>query len=135
MASCIFCEIISRERPADILAENDDVMVWLSLEHHPIVVPKLHVPDLFGLSDVLGAVLMRETVRVARAVRTGLHCDGIYVTQTNGEAAGQSVFHLHLHVYPRWLPGSPNRINLSARIDRPARQALAEAIKRVLDGD
>jgi histidine triad (HIT) family protein len=135
MTSCIFCQIISRERPADIVAENDQVMVWLSLEHHPLVVPKLHVPDLFGLSDVLGAALMRETVRVARAVRTGLRCDGIYVTQTNGEAAGQSVFHLHLHVYPRWLLGSPQRIDLAAGLDHPARQALAEAIKRALDGD
>jgi histidine triad (HIT) family protein len=134
MASCIFCEIIWRERPADILAENDEVMVWLSLEHHPLVVPKLHVPDLFGLSDALGAVLLSETVRVARAVRTGLHCDGIYMTQTNGEAAGQSVFHLHLHVYPRWLAGSPNRIDLSAGTDRAGHQALAEAIKRALGG-
>jgi histidine triad (HIT) family protein len=135
MTSCIFCQIISREAPADILAENDAVIVFLSLEHHPLVVPKLHVPDLFGLSDVLGAALMRETVRIAKAVRSGLHCDGIYVTQANGEAAGQQVFHLHLHVYPRWQSGSAQRTELSAGLDRPARRVLAEAIKHALDGD
>jgi diadenosine tetraphosphate (Ap4A) HIT family hydrolase len=85
MTSCIFCQIISRETPADILAENDAAIAFLSLEHHPLVVPKLHVPDLFGLSDVLGSALMRETVRIAKAVRTGLHCDGIYVTQANAK--------------------------------------------------
>jgi histidine triad (HIT) family protein len=135
MTSCIFCQIISREAPADILAENDAVIVFLSLEHHPLVVPKLHVPDLFGLSDVLGAALMRETIRVAKAVRTGLHCDGIYVTQANGEAAGQDVFHLHLHVYPRWQLGSPQRIDLTDVRDRPTRRMLVEAIKHALDGD
>lgn len=135
MNSCIFCRIVLRQAPADILAENDAVIVFLSLEHHPLVVPKLHVPDLFALSDGLGAALMRETVRVAKAVRAGLHCDGIYVTQANGEAAGQDVFHLHLHVYPRWRPASPRRIDLAAGLDRPARRQLAETIRHAFDGD
>ena len=129
MTACVFCQIISRQIPADILAEDDSVIVFLSLEHYPLVVPKVHVPDLFGLSDDLGAVLMRQTIRVAKAVKSGLHCDGIYVHQTNGRAADQSVFHLHVHVSPRWLPGSELKIELRSNIDREARQIMARAIR------
>jgi histidine triad (HIT) family protein len=46
--------------------------------------------------------MMTETIRIAKAVKAGLQCDGVYLTQANGSAAGQDVFHFHLHVYPRW---------------------------------
>ena len=45
---------------------------------------------------------MKAAIRLARAVKAGLQCDGIYLTQANERAAGQDIFHLHLHVYPRW---------------------------------
>ena len=102
MDECIFCRIVARTAPSDVIAEDDEVIVFLSLEDHPLVVPKAHVPDIFGLSDALGAALMRQTIRVAKAVKVGLACDGVYLTQVNGAAAGQDVFHFHLHVYPRW---------------------------------
>jgi hypothetical protein len=57
---CIFCRIIAREAPAAILAEDDQVIVFLSLERHPLVVPKSHVRDIFTLSDTFGATIMRE---------------------------------------------------------------------------
>lgn len=101
-ASCIFCRIIERKAPAFILDETEAVISFLSLENHPLVVPKPHVPDIFSMSAVTGAAVMAETIRIAVAVRTALGCDGIYVTQSNGAAAGQDVFHFHIHVYPCW---------------------------------
>jgi len=92
MESCIFCRIINRTDAVAILAEDADTIVFLSLEGHPLVVPKPHVPDIYTVSDKLGAALMRQTVRIARAVKAGLRADGIYITQANEIAAGQDVF-------------------------------------------
>jgi histidine triad (HIT) family protein len=118
---CVFCRIVGGDEPAFVVDETDEVLVFLSLERHPLVVPKAHVPDIFALGEGLGAALMAETIRVARAVTPALGCDGVYVTQANGAAAGQDVFHFHLHVYPRWAggePASPPPLDLAGRIAR-----------------
>ena len=100
--TCTFCRIIARETPAKILEENDQVIVFLSLENHPLVVTKEHIPNIYTLPDDLGAAVMREAIKVARAVKKALQCDGVYLTQANEHAAGQDVFHYHMHVYPCW---------------------------------
>ncbi len=107
MPDCIFCRIAAREALADVIAESDDAIVFLSLENHPLVVPKAHVANIYGLDDALGAVLMGWTVRVARAMKAGLGCEGVFVAQANERAGGQDVFHLHIHVIPRWQGDPP----------------------------
>ena len=102
MDNCIFCKIVAREIPAEIISETDDIIVFMSLEKHPLVVPKKHIPDIFSLDDATGALIMKEAIKTSKAVKSNLQCDGIYITQANGAAAGQEVFHYHLHVYPRW---------------------------------
>src|SRR5262245_38610449 len=103
--ACVSCEIIARELPGYIITEDRNFMVWLSLENHPLIVPKRHVPDIFGLPDDLASSIMRLTKKVAMATKSALEADGIYITQANGTSAGQSVFHYHMHVYPRWSDG------------------------------
>ena len=103
--SCIFCKIIARQFPGYIITEDENTIVFVSLEGHPIVAPKEHIPDIFDLNDELASMLMIVARQVARATKEGLAADGIYITQTNGAAAGQSVFHYHMHVYPRWTDG------------------------------
>jgi diadenosine tetraphosphate (Ap4A) HIT family hydrolase len=102
MKDCIFCRIIAHDALAAIIAENPDTVVFLSLEGHPLVVTREHIPDIAGLDPRTAAAVMREAARIAGAVRRGLRCDGVYLSQANGAAAGQEVFHFHLHVYPRW---------------------------------
>jgi|GEM_PF-681229 len=99
---CTFCRIIAGEIPAHVIDENEQVIVFLSLENHPLVVPKAHIPDIYALPPDVGAAVMAETIKVAKAVKQGLQCDGVYLTQANEPAAGQDVFHFHLHVYPCW---------------------------------
>src|SRR5262249_14278377 len=103
--SCILCKIIARQLPGYIIAEDESTIVWVALEGHPLVVPKEHIPDIFSLNDTLASKIMNVTREVARATKESLGADGIYITQTNGAAAGQSVFHYHLHVYPKWTDG------------------------------
>ena len=67
-----------------------------------MVVTKAHIPDIYAMPDDLGAAVMQATIKIARAVKKALQCDGVYLTQANEHAAGQDVFHYHLHVYPCW---------------------------------
>jgi diadenosine tetraphosphate (Ap4A) HIT family hydrolase len=67
-----------------------------------MVVTKAHLPDIYSLPDEVGAAVMREAIKVARALKQALRCDGVYLTQANEQAAGQDVFHYHLDVYPCW---------------------------------
>jgi histidine triad (HIT) family protein len=126
--SCIFCEIIARQLPGYIIAEDENTIVFVSLENHPIVAPKEHIPDIFGLNDKLAAMIMKTAREVARATKEGLAADGIYITQTNGFAAGQSVFHYHMHVYPKWSDGR--------RLDRghESRKRTMEKVRALLQG-
>lgn len=125
MDGCIFCQIIAREAPAAILAENEQIIVFLSLERHPLIVPKRHVRDIYALSDDLGAAIMREAIRLARAVKAGLRCDGVYLAQANEPAAGQDVFHFHLHIYPSWHGDRYGIHHLDAAPEVQARIAAA----------
>ncbi|WP_193172280.1 HIT family protein [Nisaea nitritireducens] len=99
---CIFCDIISGKAPAHIIKQDENVIVFLSLEGHPLVVPTTHIPDVFSLDPENAAHIMREAVAVSKALREVCNCDGINLIQSNGSAAGQDVFHFHLHIKPRW---------------------------------
>jgi len=100
--NCAFCRIIRRQIPAYIITEDDQVIVFLSKGNHPLVAPKQHIPNIYSLDGTTAAQIMRTAVRIARAVKAGLQCEGIYLTQANEQVAGQDVFHFHMHVYPRW---------------------------------
>jgi len=100
--NCIFCAIISGKAPAHIIRQDQNVITFLSLEGHPLVVPKAHIPDVFSLDPENAAHIMREAVAVSNALREVCNCDGINLIQSNGSAAGQDVFHFHMHIKPRW---------------------------------
>ena len=138
MGDCIFCRIVARQAPAHVVDENDAVIVFLSLENHPLVVPKRHLPDIFSLDDATAAAVMQEAVTIAKAVRLGLRCDGVYLTQANGAASGQDVFHFHLHVYPRWRgdrqPDVPPVSTVSDQVRQRTEERLVAALRSVRAG-
>jgi len=102
MIDCLFCKIISGDIPAHIVKESENVIVFLSLEGHPLIVPKAHIEDVFSLDNETSANIMCEAVSVSKALQNTLKCDGINLVQSNGIAAGQDVFHFHMHLKPRW---------------------------------
>ena len=132
MEGCIFCRIIARQAPASVIDETDRVIVFLSLEHHPLVVPKAHIPDIYTLDDASGAAIMRETIAIARAVKAGLGCDGVFLAQANEPAAGQDVFHFHLHAYPRWLGDGMHVVAPGENPDLQAKQQTRDRISEAL---
>ncbi len=104
-SDCIFCKIIRGEIPGRVIDRNAEVVTLLSLEGHPMIITREHLVDIFTMTDAQGAAVMSEAIRIARAMRDAIQPDGIHLAQSNGEAAGQEVFHYHLHLYPRWTHG------------------------------
>lgn len=129
---CVFCSIIRRELPAYIITEDENVIAFLSLENHPLVVPKQHIPNIYTLDEATGAYLMRATIQVARAVKAGLQCEGVYVTQANEPAAGQDVFHLHIHVYLRWESVDFRTQQIDTRIPEAIKEETRQKIVAAL---
>lgn len=105
-APSIFARIISGEIPAAKVYEDALTLAFLDIgpasRGHTLVIPKDAYPDLWSMPPELLAAVSATTQRVAQALRDALHPDGLNVVQNNGEAAGQTVFHYHVHLIPRW---------------------------------
>lgn len=104
--NCVFCKIIDGQIPSTCVYEDQDFKAILDIspanKGHVIILAKKHVENVFELGDELAAKLFPIVKKVATAVKKTLNCDGINVLQNNGVAAGQTVFHLHVHIIPRY---------------------------------
>lgn len=105
--NCIFCAIVAKRAPASIVYESDGAMAFLDIhpvvEGHTLVVPKRHCRNLFDLDDESGRAVMHASRVVARALRAAFKADGLTVLQSNERAGGQTIFHYHAHLVPRFL--------------------------------
>ena len=103
--SCIFCKIANGEIPSSTIYEDEDFRVFLDLNPatrgHALLVPKEHFDNLFELDDELCKKAMVLAKKLAGQMKEALGCDGFNLVQNNGETAGQTVFHFHVHVIPR----------------------------------
>ena len=106
MSDCIFCKIAQGEIPSATLYEDEDFRVILDLgpatRGHALILPKQHYANLYEIPDELAAKAMLTAKKVTSAMKDALPCDGYNVVQNNGEAAGQKVFHFHMHLIPRY---------------------------------
>jgi len=104
--TCEFCKIVEKENDASIVFEDDRTMAFLwtkaIAEGHTLVIPKVHYENIYSVPDDEIAHLFKVVKRVAVAVKQGLNADGINIGQNNGRAADQTIFHLHVHVLPRF---------------------------------
>jgi histidine triad (HIT) family protein len=109
---CIFCLIEAGQAPSHRVYEDEHALAFMDINPavpgHVLVIPRRHTPDLFGLEEHEVGPYMTAVHRVARQVRQALTPDGMNLFQSNGVAAWQTVFHLHVHVLPRRLGDSPN---------------------------
>jgi histidine triad (HIT) family protein len=106
MQDCIFCRIAAGEMPATRVLETPTVLAFLDIAPvnygHTLVIPKTHYRNLLELPDALWTEMGRVCRRVAQALRATLHAQGFNIGMNNFEAAGQEVFHAHIHVIPRY---------------------------------
>lgn len=103
---CIFCKIGKGDIPSKTVYEDDDFRAILDIapaaKGHVIILPKNHSDDMFALSDIEASKVYLIARRLGKALKDTLQCDGINILQNNGSAAGQTVFHFHMHVIPRY---------------------------------
>jgi histidine triad (HIT) family protein len=103
---CIFCKIIGHALPAEILFESEKVIAILDINPihhgHALVIPKAHCTDFLSVPEGDLHEVLRVTQIVARALVRSLGLDGFNIFSNNGRVAGQSVFHFHMHVTPRY---------------------------------
>ena len=104
-APCIFCEIAAARAPAARIHEDDQILVFLDLfpaaAGHTLIIPKRHYENLYEVDEESLLAVNRSARRIAHALRRALAPDGLTVVQLNGAAAGQTVFHYHMHLIPR----------------------------------
>ena len=130
MDNCIFCKIAAGEISSATVYEDDDFRAILDLgpaaKGHTLVIPKSHSDNLLSVEPDTAAKALKVISKTANAIKEALGCDGINVVQNNGEAAGQTVMHLHFHIIPRykndsvnigWQPMKPSNEELAATAD------------------
>lgn len=107
---CIFCKIANGDIPSNTLYEDDDFRVILDLSPatrgHALLLPKNHADNLYELPDSVAAQALVTVRKVAVQMKEKLQCDGLNLVQNNGEAAGQTVNHFHMHIIPRYKDGA-----------------------------
>ena len=127
---CIFCKIAAGEISSATVYEDDDFRAILDLgpaaKGHTLVIPKSHSDNLLSVEPDTAAKALKVISKTANAIKEALGCDGINVVQNTGEAAGQTVMHLHFHIIPRykndsvnigWQPMKPSNEELAATAD------------------
>ncbi len=135
MTDCIFCKIINKEIPSDIIYEDDSTIAILDIRPvgrgHALVIPKAHSADFMSTGDQVLGMINLKVKKVAQALVKTLNASGINITTNNGAAAGQVIFHLHFHLIPRF--SSDGLVPWPHHESEPkTRKELAEAIKKQL---
>ncbi len=133
---CIFCEIVAGRSPAFRVCEDEQTLAFLDLfpvaTGHALVVPRAHSENLFEAAPEVLAAVIRTSKRVALALRKELAPDGLAVIQLNGAAAGQTVFHYHMHLIPR-RSGEPLQVHSRVRGDDQELDRVALRLRSALE--
>jgi len=125
MADCVFCRIMAKQIPASVVHEDEHTLAFMDLGQvnpgHLLVAVKAHAENVYALDDVQAAAVFRSVAKVARAVRAAFSPPGLSIYQANGTPAGQTVFHFHIHLVPRY---ENDGMNLTWPVKNPPRDQL-----------
>ena len=141
-AACVFCEILEGNTPASVVYADEQVMAFMDMQPvnpgHLLVIPRIHATNLASMEPETGGKLFRVGMDLAGALQgSGMRCEGVNLFLADGAAAGQEVFHVHLHVIPRFTGDGfgfrfgpdYDRLPARAQLDKDAaaiRQGLVE---------
>lgn len=113
-ANCIFCKIANGEIPSRTVYEDEDFRVILDLnpatKGHALILPKNHFKNLYEIDDETAAKVLPLAKKMATTMTEKLGCDGFNIIQNNNEVAGQTVFHFHMHLIPRYQDDNQNLV-------------------------
>ncbi len=131
--NCIFCKLANGIIDTNSIYEDDNFNVILDAnpasKGHAIILPKEHFSNLFELSDRYASALIPTAKKVSSAMKDILCCDGFNLVQNNGEVAGQTVFHFHLHLIPRYKGDTVNLTWKPGTLDAAFAKDFSEKMK------
>jgi histidine triad (HIT) family protein len=131
--SCIFCKIVGKQAPSSIIYEDEAVMVFLDIRPlnmgHTIVIPKAHYIDIFDIPQTLLSQVYKIAKQVSFPIKKATAADGISIIQQNGKAAGQDIFHIHVHVVPRFEGQKLPPFHELKEVERAKLDEMAKKIK------
>ena len=132
MSDCVFCRIVARQIPATVVHEDEHTLAFMDLGQvnpgHVLVAVKRHAENLYALDDAQAGAVLQAAARVARAIRDAFAPQGLSVYQANGKAAGQTVFHYHVHLVPRH---EGDGMALTWPVKNPPREKLEEYAAKI----
>ena len=130
--NCIFCKIANGEIPSRTLYEDNDFRVILDLapatKGHALILPKNHYKNLYEIEEETAAKVMPLAKKMAVEITQKLGCDGFNLMQNNNEIAGQTVFHFHMHLIPRYNNDNQNLVRKPQQATDEELDAVREAI-------
>jgi histidine triad (HIT) family protein len=130
--SCVFCRIVAKEIPATVVHEDEHTLAFMDIGQvnpgHVLVAVKKHAENIFALDEAQAAAVFGAAAKVARAIRSAFEPQGLSVYQANGAAAGQTVFHLHIHLVPRH---EGDGMALTWPVKNPPREKLTEYAEKI----
>ena len=135
--NCIFCRIAAGEIPSGTIYEDQDFKVIMDISPasrgHAIILTKNHAADIFELPEQDASRIFVVAKKVALAMKKVLGCEGINILQNNGELAGQTVFHLHIHLIPRYKDDTVSIKWINNESDGTELELLAQSLKEAVE--
>jgi histidine triad (HIT) family protein len=132
MSDCVFCRIVAKQIPATVVYEDEHTLAFMDIGQvnpgHVLVAAKPHRENVYALDDAQAGAVFRSVARVARAVRAAFAPPGLSVYQANGQPAGQTVFHFHVHLVPRH---EGDGMSLTWPVKNPPREKLEEYAAKI----
>ena len=132
MSDCVFCKIVAGQIPSTRVFEDEHTLAFMDLGQvnpgHVLVAVKKHAENIYALDDAQAAAVARASARVARAIRDAFKPEGLSVYQANGKAAGQTVFHYHVHLLPRH---AGDGMELTWPVKTPPRERLEDYAAKI----
>ena len=132
MSDCVFCKIVAGQIPSTKVYEDEHTLAFMDLGQvnpgHVLVAVKKHASYLFELDETQAAAVARACVKVSKAIQSAFKPEGLSVYQANGKAAGQTVFHYHVHLLPRH---AGDGMELTWPVKNPPREQLEGYAARI----
>jgi histidine triad (HIT) family protein len=132
LSDCVFCRIVAKQIPATVVHEDEHTLAFMDIGQvnpgHVLVAAKAHAENIYALDEAQAAALSKTAVRLARAIRAAFAPAGLSVYQANGKAAGQTVFHFHMHLVPRH---DGDGMSLVWPVRNPPREKLEESAIKI----
>ena len=115
---CIFCKIAAGEIPSRKIYEDSDLIAIMDLnptsKGHSLIIPKEHCTNIYDIDEDIAAKVMKTAKKLATKMTVALNCDGFILLQNNGETAGQTMFHFHMHLIPRYKDADNNMLKFTS---------------------